>query len=677
MVPSETRRNTRAVGCLVLALGTAWTAIAGAEPSATRKAVTTRPWMFVTAEKIDGLRSLGEVRSAIRDGHAAGLWKQLLAKVEKEMAQAPYAAKQRNRSFNVVATTANRITDAALVALVTGERRYADAALRQIDVLFDSEQWPAWADKAHIQVGLKADLRHGQFARALGMAYDWLYGLLTERERRRFLKGLDRRAIKPFKAGVAAREHWLNRQTNWMTCIVGGFGILGMALGPDHPDSAWLVELARPRMARYMSIFGPEGEFNESVQYSGSTMYVVDYFLAERYASGGERNPMKRHGLADFCRWYTTCTVPPGRVLGFGDPAPDMPPVVGHLSAVAATLRDPMIQWFYLQYADLMLPTHRRRALELLYFDPTLEARSPAGRLPLGRAYRNQAKIITSRSGWDPESTTSVVYAKAAQEDYHGHADWGQVCIDGYGERLIIDLGSPPGYPRSYKERYYNYQQWGHNVLVFGRNETGGVPVGKARRGKIAHAEFDDEHGGAWTMDLGEAYGGGRRVLRHVVHLLPRIAVVLDEAKLPAEEPISLRWHTIGPAEPDDAGRFTVRAKHAALAGRVRRLDGEAATRLGRHEYRPPYDRNRLGTPYRQRREPFVEIRTDAAACRILSAFCVFGSDDPARSWQDVADGWSIETPEGPVRIHVVARRLVVENPTSQHTWRLQLPPPE
>jgi hypothetical protein len=561
------------------------------------------------------------------------------------------------------------------VALVTGERRYTDAALTQIDALFDLELWPEWSDKAHLQVGLKVDLRHGQFARALGMAYDWLHELLTDEERRRFLAGIDRRAIRPFKVGVESEEKWLNRQSNWMTCIVGGFGILGMSLGPDHPDSAWMVELAGPRMRRYTSVFGPQGEFNESVQYSGSTMYVVDYFEAERYAGGGTENPLKELGLGDFCRWYMYATVPPGRVLGFGDPGADMPPVVGHLSAVAGALRDPIIQWFYLEYVDLMLATHRRLALDLLFFDPTVEAQPPNETMPLGRAYHNQAKIITSRDSWAPESTTSVVYAKAAQEDYHGHADWGQVCIDGYAERLIVDLGSTPGYPRSHKQRYYNYQQAGHNALVLGVNETGGIPVGKARRGTITHSEFNPKSGGAWTMDLSAVYGENRRVVRHVIHLLPRIVVVLDEAQLAETEPISLRWHTITPADLDDDGRFIVSGEKAVLAGRVQRLDGESELRLDRHEYQPPYNQDRLGNPYPQMHEPFVEIKTVDIDCRILSTFCVLGPDDRPQSWQSTADDQSIDTPEGPVQVFVKENVLTVENTKTQDAWRIQLEP--
>ena len=45
-------------------------------------------------------------------------------------------------------------------------------------------------------------------------------------------------------------------------------------------------------------------------------------------------------------------------------------------------------------------------------------------------------------------------------------------------------------------------------------------------------------------MDLTAAYDGVKSARRTVVHLLPGIAVVLDEGELDESEEISLRWHT-------------------------------------------------------------------------------------------------------------------------------------
>ncbi len=644
--------------------------------------VTPRPHMFVTGQPVKGLRSLDDVRKAIRTGHAAALWNELLDKVKREAqeeAWTPATAlpgrgeaqiKHANRDFSIVAMTANRILDASLAALITDKRTYADAALTQLDALFDPEQWPDWEDKAHVEAGLITDLRHGQLAFAVSVSYDWLYDLLRPEERKRIIDGLDRCAIQRYKAGIDAKESWTRNRTNWMTVVVGGFGIAGMALGEDHPDSEFLVDFARPRMESYLEVAGPDGEFNESVQYAGSMLFLVRYFTAVRYASGGLDNPFDRHSLAEFCRWYLYMTFPPGRVAGFGDPAPDMPPVVNYISAVAAATRDPLLQWFYLQYCDMMLETHRNLAMELLYYDATLDAKSPEGRLPLGRAYHHQGKLISSRSSWDPVSTPSVVYAKASRESTHSHADWGQVCIDGFGERLLIDLGSPPGYPKSHKERYYNYQQWGHNVFVFGKNDTGGIPWAEQKReGRIAWAEFDDTRGAAWTMDLTAIYDGVKTVTRTVVHLLPRVAVVLDSAALQESQPISMRWHLAAPANPGADGGFHTASGRAKLAGLTARIDGDATVRSGRHAYEAPYNRDRLGEIYPQRHEPYIEVAAEDDACRVLSLFCVYGPDDIEDSWKTSPKGWSIETPEGLVRVQLEENKLTVECAETGKSW--------
>lgn len=650
-----------------------------------------RPSLFVTAKPVDGLRTVEDLRAGIASGHAKELWETLKASVDQQLDEAPISPMYeedgervlRNRSYSFIAKAVNRILDTALVALVTEDRKYVDGTLKQIMVLFDENEWPEWSDQAHLNVGLNADLRHGQLVVPIALAYDWLYHQLTEEERRAILDGLDRCAIEPYKKGVAAEEHWSRRKSNWMTVVLGGFGIAGMALGPDHPDSAKLVENSLALMESYLDILGPEGEFNESVQYAGSMSSVVRYFMAMRYASGGTDTPFARHSLDKFYTWYMMFTFPPGRVAGFGDPAPDMPPVVVPAAAVAAATRNPVFQWFYEQYNDTMLDSHRKRALELLYYDAHLNSKPPAGVLPLGRAYHHQGQLVSSRSSWDPDSCTSVVYGKSGREDYHGHADWGQVCIDGYGERLVVDLGSPPGYPKSHKERYYNYQQIGHNVFVFGENETGGVSVrAKGPKGETVWSAFDEEKGAAWTFDLSGVYGEGYTVTRTVVHLLPRVAVVLDEATLPEVQPISLRWHLAKPVElgvdsvdrvdrVDGSFRFT--ADRATLSGRTMRLDGEATLGVDQHAYEAPYNKHRLGTVFPQRNEPYVALTTEDSKCRVLTLFAVGGPEKAVEVWKDEDGGWHIDTPEGPVRVALNDGALTVRRDDGK-AWQVPIP---
>jgi len=630
-----------------------------------------RPWMLVTADPLDGLRSLEDVRRDIRSGRSAMLWEEHVARVDQEMRKPPITAGQRNRNYTLVALTGNRIMDTALVALISNERRYAVSVLEQIEVLFDKEKWPDWSDEAHLQAGLNSDLRHGQLARAIGLAYDWTWTLLTAEERKRIVAGVDLHAIQRFKASVKAKEKWITAQSNWKTSVVGGFGILGMALGPDHPESQWLQEFAEPLMNRYMDVFGPDGEFNESPNYASSTMYVVDYYLAKYYASGGRQKPAQLDQLGRFAHWYLYCILPSSRVIGFGDGRMNSPPSVYHFSALASALQDPIIQWMYLEYVQSERDDTRRRAQELLWFDPTLKP-EPPDRLPLGRSFPAQAGIVISRRSWNADEAVSTVYSKARTEDSHRHADWGQVCVDGFRQHLLVDLGSPPVYPRSDKRQYYNYQQSGHNVLAIGDDELD-VIWRVRRQGKTIWSRFDDARGGAWSFDLSDVYGRDRTVRRHVVHLLPRIVVVLDDAELPSAERIRLRWHTISPPEVNGKGRFTTGQKGVVLTGSVTSLLGKAEIRTGRHEYMPPYDKGRLGKPYPQRHEPYLEVETRSDRFRSVSLFCVTGPEEPIRTSERQHDSWTIETPEGVVRVTIDQNELTVTNVGAQHGWAVEL----
>ena len=105
------------------------------------------------------------------------------------------------------------------------------------------EAWPEWQDIYHRRrLDFDADLRTGQLCRDLGLAYDWLYPYMTEAERAWYVEGLDRRGIQPYLRAVEAGAGWVDRMNNWMTCIVGGLGMCGMALNEDHPQSQQLID---------------------------------------------------------------------------------------------------------------------------------------------------------------------------------------------------------------------------------------------------------------------------------------------------------------------------------------------------------------------------------------------------------------------------------------------------
>jgi hypothetical protein len=544
-------------------------------------------------------------------------------------------------------------------------------ALKQMFALFDESLWPPWIDQAHLRFGHPADLRTGMLSQDVALAYDWLYPSLSSAERQLILQGLYRRGIRPFLESIDQDPWWTHDLNNWLTVIVGGLGIAGMALGNDHPDAQKCIEISRPLMRCYLDIYGPEGEFNESVAYSNSTIYPVSYYLAWSYHADTPTNRLSQHPFPQTSIWSLYSTLPPGRYAAFGDSRPDAPAKVQYIAGVAAASRNAILQWFFLQHVQ-----GGTDPLQLLWFDPSLQPVSPAKNLPVGKAFKHNGAQIISRSDWNMENSGLVVYGKAGREHNHSHNDIGQVCIDAKGERLVVDLGSPSGYPADYFEenryKYYNASSRGHNVFMFGGREQRFPPWDRGKKtqvdykafsGEIIRSCFHDLNGGYWQLDLGNAYEGVLHVYRTVVHLFPAIVAVYDFARLEQEEDISLRWHIVNPSIVQNDGFFVVKNNKALLSARIVNVDGimmELSSH--RHEYQPPFDRNRLGECLEQRHEPYVQAMFRGQSCRIMTMFALTSR---FCHWQGEKNMWTLESEDLFAKIVIDDDTLIVENNTN------------
>ncbi|MCP5531356.1 MAG: heparinase II/III family protein [Opitutaceae bacterium] len=534
-----------------------------------------------------------------------------------------------------------------MVHLINGQTKYKVAALAQMEALFDPMRWPEWTDLVHDRFG-RATLRTGMLAQDVAVAYDWLYQSLSVAERASIVEGLNRRGIQPYLETLAQDPWWTHDLNNWMTVIVGGFGIVGMVLGDEHPASERMVALALEKMELYLQTYGQEGEFNESVGYGSANRLAVNFYQAHRYWSNGTKNRLSEAPFPQMCEWGVRVSLPPGRDAGLGDAKPERALRTGYMGSVAAATGDGVLQDYFQQYhADTVDP------YQVVSCRPGLAAVSPEGRWPRFKAYAEHGKIVVSRSDWDPRRAACIVYGKAGREKHHAHSDVGQVCIDGYGERLIVDLGSPSAYPADYfdegRHAYYNASVIGHNVLTFDLAEQA-FPV--RQRGEEVDMELycgrflsyrdAGDLGAAWRMDLTRAYPGTERVRRTVWHGLPGYVAVLDEAEAGRRCDIALRWHLAEASEWSADGRFAVRRKEGAVSGWVMALDPEAPVkiRLGTHSYATPYDRSSTGEPLEQRREPYIEAVMQAERCRWLTLFHVQPAREKRVTWEGGPGRW-------------------------------------
>ena len=620
------------------------------------------PRLLISSTATNGLRTVEDLKSAIQSGWSQANWQSLLASAEMALIQGPVQITDvlpnrvqsmidaKNPDYVVCEAVGQQLLRAALAFLLTGRPEFKASAMDQLKVLYDPEVWPDWLDQAHGGRAYKADLRTGMLSQAVGIAYDWLALALTEDERCWVIEGLDRRGIQPYLETLKMDPWWTHELNNWSTVIMGGLGIAGMALDGEHPAARRLINLGVEIMERYLSIYGPEGEFNESVGYAGANRISVAFFQAHRYWSGGEQNRLAQTPFPEMCEWVMQTTLPPGRTVTLGDCHPENPVMSGYIAPVAAANEDGVLQWFYQQYQQASDDPY-----QLVSYDGQLEPVAPEGKLTPFKTYRGHGRLVVSRTDWSPQSTACIVHAKAGREENHEHNDVGQVCLDGFGERLIVDLGSPSGYAKDFfdQERweYYNASIRGHNVLMFDEEEQRSPHSelcekneAAALGGKVVAENYLPGGGSTWKMDLTPAYMNGQHVTRTVVHLYPGYVAVLDEAIMPKEQEISLRWHTRDRAEPDSEGRFFVRGEKAKVSALIARLDGgEIAISRNEHQHRPGYDKDRMGAPLEPRRESYIEATLHADRCRLLTLFCVKSADATECEWAQNEAGWSID----------------------------------
>ena len=648
-----------------------------------RRMTPRHPSIYLGAKPGPSRRSLDQLRDTIASAYGARLWETVEQGARESVGNDPLLPgtalpgrpveqiRHANADNTICQAVVRRLLRAALVFLITGEERYRQDALIQMEALFDPQRWPQWLDFAHEM--FEADLRTGQLGAGVALTYDWLYAHLSPSERVMIVEGLDRCAIRPYLTTAKTDPHWLTRPSNWMTVVVGGLGIVGMVLGSDHDRTDLLAEMAQPRMEHYLTVLGPNGEFNESVGYASSMHYPVKYFAARHSMSEGREHRLAGHPFPQTCRWLMHMTVAPGHPIPFGDSHPQAPLHIGYFAPIAAATRDGVLQWFLETYGlvhDPATDLSHVDVLDLLWYDPTVAATPPGedaqGRanLPLGAVFPGWGGLVSSRSSWtDPDAV--VVHGKAGREPIHEHQDDGQLIIHAGGAPLIVDLGSPSSYPADFfgenRARYYNASVRGHNLLQIGGRE---MRFEKPREGTFLHTAFD-ERGAAWSIDLTGAYRDVLRVRRHVIHLLPDLVAVLDECDLARAEPVVLRWHTADRAPIDASGSFRVQATGpngpVGLLGQICALSVSTATfRRDEHRYDPPYDRTRLDEPLEQLRESFVAAETNASRCRLLTLFVIAGPGTTTPAWPPERDGdtWQVPVAGGIAAVSVDAEAL-------------------
>ncbi len=437
----------------------------------------------------------------------------------------------------VVMDASNAAQNAGFAALVTGDKRYQNTAMRALSGL------ARLSPRGETSVASE-DLSAMVVARTLALGLDWFHGNWTAEDRAAIVQAISVR-MEDFATKLVrgSRPFVKNPLVSHDNEVLGALAeVAVLMLGETPLAERWYDEFV-PLYARLLTPFGgPDGGYANGTAYA--SWDVGEYSLRQwdtlRRAAGIDLT--QKQWAKNFGR-FLAYFLPPGTPVGvFGDAAelPMQETLSRYAKAYAYRVPSPLSRWYAAQWFR-----EDPAALELL--TAPVVASAPAS-YPSGienAAHFPSVGWVAMHSSLQDRSRTSLYFKSSPYGAVsHSHSDQNSFVLNAAGRQLLIDSG------------YYDYfgsphhYQWtkktiAHNAITFDSGEgqeLQGKPWGEvAANGQITQFSTSQEIDVA-VGDATTAYSGKlRRATRGIAFLRPNYFVIFDS--LTAEKPRTWEWN--------------------------------------------------------------------------------------------------------------------------------------
>lgn len=515
----------------------------------------THPRLFLKAGEEAALKKLegDPVRARL---HAA-----LIAQADRMLGEKPVErALIGRRLLHQSRTALGRVLHLGFAWRMTGEGKYAERARAEMLAAAAFSDW----NPSHF-------LDVAEMTAALGIGYDWFYGVLPEADRNTIRRAIVEKGLRP---GTAAHS-WTRATHNWNQVCNAGLTVGALAVAENEPElAAQLITRAIRTVPLAMKEYGPDGAYPEGVSYWGyGTTFNVMLLDALRSTLGTDFGLSGQPGFLATAEYMLHMFGPTGLPFNYSDAGAregGAQPAMFWLARTRGNADVLWSEWRKLQGGGLSGDR----------MDPFLALWMGAGPGPgavqpaLDWSGGGLTPVAAHRSSWG-RGAAYVAIKGGSPSTNHAHMDVGSFVFDVDGVRWADDLGMQDYNSLESKGvdlwsrgqdaarwRVFRLSAGAHNVLT----------VGGAGQRYESRAPIVKSKPGMTVVDLRETYQGQLDGATREVRLLgDRGMLVQDEFGAPKERAVAVRWAMLTRAEVrlDGPGRATLARDGKALVLRV------------------------------------------------------------------------------------------------------------
>ncbi len=476
-----------------------------------------------------------------------------------------------------------RVLSCVYAYKTTGDRRFFDQAVFDVETLCKFENWNA----------LRHFLDAGELAATVGLAYDWLYNDLADSTKVLARKALNEFAFKP-ATEIDGLFNFYHMTNNWNSVCNGGLVCAALATYEDNPEiSNWIVEKALESNVEPMEVgYSPDGNYTEGyVYWNYGTIYEALLLTALETATGSDNGLSAIEGFSNSGKFIIYMEGPSGYCFNFSDCRPWIIPNLP--------------QWYFAwKFGDLSVLYGEKDKVSEMYGMETVNDDDAGSRLlPLIAWYaskvdvsnisapkehifygRGENPVVLVHDTWTKDENDKFLGVKAGKaSNGHGHMDAGSFVFDAEGVRWAADLGaqdyeSLEPYlqiwdPSDEGERWqvFRYNNFNHNTLTV--NDSHHKVAGEA---KFLEVLDSDGKRGA-VIDITSPLEGEVAEAVRTIYIEGDALVVEDKVTALEDKPANVRWTMVTPSE--------VKAENDGVTlsqkDKTRRLTGTSSTGHG------------------------------------------------------------------------------------------------